>query len=69
MDARIWVSAKHLLADVVDLPPAERRAYIEAHCTDATLRREIVTAAPLFPLLLTAFSAEDLLMRLVSVVF
>jgi len=42
MDARIWASAKHLLADVIDLPPAERRAYIEAHCSDAAVRRELL---------------------------
>jgi len=51
MDARTWASAKQLLADVVDLPPAEQRAYIEQHCTHPALRVErlalLESSAPL----------------------
>ena len=42
MDARTWQSAKQLLADVVDLSPAEQRACVEQRCADPELRRQLL---------------------------
>jgi predicted Ser/Thr protein kinase len=40
-DADAWRRAKAVLAEVLELPPAERPAYLDKHCPDPDLRREV----------------------------
>ena len=40
-NADAWRRAKAVLAEVLELPPAERPAYLDEHCPDADLRREV----------------------------
>lgn len=40
-DPEAWRLAKAMLAEVLDLPIDERPAYLDAHCRDPELRREI----------------------------
>ncbi len=42
-DPDAWRRAKALLAEVLELPTAERSSYLDAHCRDPELRREIDT--------------------------
>jgi serine/threonine protein kinase len=41
MDAESWRQAKGVLAEALLCPPAERGAFIDAHCADPELRREV----------------------------
>lgn len=41
MDADSWRQAKGVLAEALLCPPAERSAFVDAHCTDPELRREV----------------------------
>src|SRR4051812_1039163 len=41
MDAASWRQAKGVLAEALGCPPAERSAFVDAHCTDPELRREV----------------------------
>ena len=41
MDAESWRQAKAVLAEALVCPPAERGAFVDAHCTDPELRREV----------------------------
>jgi len=40
-DADAWRRAKAILAEVLELPVAERSAYLDTHCPDPELRREV----------------------------
>ncbi len=40
-DADAWRRAKAILAEVLELPVTERSAYLDAHCPDPELRREV----------------------------
>ncbi len=41
MDAEAWRAAKGVLAEALSCPPAERDAFVDAHCADPELRREV----------------------------
>jgi serine/threonine protein kinase len=55
MDAQKWANAKSLLADAAALPASARRSFVETHCHDSELLRELLTLlgepAPLSQLL------------------
>src|SRR5262245_43878955 len=40
-DADAWRRAKAILAEVLELPLADRPAYLDTHCPDPDLRREV----------------------------
>src|SRR5215471_16914424 len=41
MDAETWRRAKIILAEIVEVLPTERAAYLDQHCADPDLRREV----------------------------
>jgi hypothetical protein len=41
MDAEVWRQAKAVLTEVLDLPVAAQQAYLDEHCPDPELRREV----------------------------
>jgi hypothetical protein len=41
MDAESWRQAKGVLAEALLCPPDERGAFVDAHCADPELRREV----------------------------
>jgi hypothetical protein len=58
MEARTWEIAKGLLARAAELPSSERERFLESHCDDPALRRELLdmlaTPAPLSDLMRVA---------------
>jgi hypothetical protein len=42
MGADVWARAKVVLADALQVPPAEREAWVVEHCADPLLRREVL---------------------------
>lgn len=43
MDADVWAKAKAVLAEALQLRPAEREVWVVEHCADPVLRREVLT--------------------------
>ena len=41
MTSERWQQINVLLDAVLDLPPGEQQAYLDLHCPDAELRREV----------------------------
>ena len=42
MDADVWAKAKAVLAEALQLLPAERETWVVEHCADPVLRREVL---------------------------
>jgi serine/threonine protein kinase len=43
MDAEVWPRAKAILAEIIDVSPEERPAYLAEHCAHPQIRREVET--------------------------
>jgi tetratricopeptide (TPR) repeat protein len=42
MDTRAWEEVKRLFGEAMEIEPSGRRAWVEAHCEDAGIRREVL---------------------------